>query len=86
MEEKKEKKQEKPSKEGPITRDMNIVKMVQKHPETAGVLMKYGFHCLGCVAAQFETIGEGAEAHGIDVAKLVEDLNKAVKEKKEKKE
>jgi len=82
----KQKKEEKPAKEGPITRDMNIVEMVQKHPETTGVLMKYGFHCLGCVAAQFETIGQGAEAHGIDVAKLIGDLNKAVKEKKGKKE
>lgn len=62
-----------------ITKKSNIMEVVQKHPETMKVFEKYGLHCIGCMAAQFETLEIGAKAHGIDVKKLVEDLNKAVK-------
>ena len=62
-----------------ITKDTKLQEVISKHPETMEVFMKYGLHCIGCMAAQFETIEVGAKAHGIDVKKLVDDLNKAVK-------
>ncbi len=65
-----------------ITGKMSIGECVQKYPDTADVFMKHGMHCLGCAVAQFENIEQGAEAHGIDVKKLVEDLNKAIEKKK----
>ena len=34
--------------------------------------------CLGCAAAHFENIEQGAMAHGIDVDQLVKDLNTVV--------
>ena len=34
--------------------------------------------CIGCLAARFETLGQGAEVHGIDVDQLVDDLNAAL--------
>ena len=42
----------------------------------------YGFcmGCLGCAAAHFENIEQGALGHGIDVDALIEALNKAVAE------
>ncbi|MBQ1501991.1 MAG: DUF1858 domain-containing protein [Firmicutes bacterium] len=61
-----------------ITPDMGIIDIVNKWPQTADVLMAQGMGCLGCVAANFETIGEGAMAHGMDVDKLMEALNAAV--------
>ena len=64
-----------------ISEKSNLLEVVQKHPETAEVFMKHGLHCIGCMAAQYESIGEGAKAHGIDVKKLVKDLNDAVKKK-----
>jgi hybrid cluster-associated redox disulfide protein len=69
--------------EGPIKKTMGIREIVEKYPESIGVLASHGFHCLGCIAAQFETLEQGAQAHGIDPDKLVEEMNKAVKEKKE---
>ncbi|MDU4959749.1 MAG: DUF1858 domain-containing protein [Sporomusaceae bacterium] len=57
---------------------MSIIDIVQKYPQTVEVFRNYGMGCLGCVAARFETLGQGAAAHGIDVAALVADLNKAV--------
>jgi hybrid cluster-associated redox disulfide protein len=65
-----------------ITKDMPIGEVVNKYPQTIEVFFKHGLHCIGCAAAAFENIEQGAQAHGIDVDKLMEDLNKAVKKKK----
>ncbi len=61
-----------------ITKEMKIEEVVKKYPQTAEVFAKYGFHCIGCVAASFENIEQGATAHGINSKELVEDLNKAI--------
>ena len=74
-----------------ITKEMGIMEIVQNHPETVEVFAKHGLHCIGCAAAHFENLAQGCEAHGIDVEKLVEDMNKSVesagkKEDSDKKE
>ncbi|MBD3366613.1 MAG: DUF1858 domain-containing protein [Candidatus Eisenbacteria bacterium] len=56
---------------------MPIGDVVRKHPETVPVFMKHGLHCIGCAVAAFESIAEGAAAHGIDVDALMTDLNQA---------
>lgn len=61
-----------------ITKDMSIVEVVQEHPETAEVFMGFGMGCLGCAAARFENIEQGATVHGIDVDQLITALNKKV--------
>ena len=61
-----------------ITKEMSIMEVVQKYPDTAEVFMNAGMGCLGCAAAHFENIEQGAQAHGIDVDALMEGLNKAV--------
>ena len=58
-----------------ITKDMNIIEVVQRYPDTMMVFMYAGMGCFGCHVAQFETIEEGAFVHGIDPDKLVEALN-----------
>ncbi|MBW2992707.1 DUF1858 domain-containing protein [Candidatus Woesearchaeota archaeon] len=65
-----------------ITKDMPIGEVVNKYPETIGVFMEHGLHCIGCAAAHFENIEQGCEAHGIDADKLIEDLNKVIEKKK----
>ena len=62
-----------------ITKDMSITEVVDTHPEVIEVFLNHGMHCFGCMAARFENIEQGALAHGINVAQLIEDLNKAVK-------
>ena len=59
-----------------ITKDMSIMDVVQKYPDTVEVFMNAGMGCLGCAAAHFENIEQGAAAHGIDVDTLIEGLNK----------
>ena len=61
-----------------ITKQMKIDEVLKKHPKTVAVFTKHGFHCIGCAAASFESIEQGALAHGVDVEKLIKDLNKTV--------
>ena len=61
-----------------ITKDMSILEVVQKYPDTADVFVDAGMGCLGCAAAHFENIEQGALAPGIDVDQLVKDLNTVV--------
>jgi len=65
-----------------ITKDMSFRETLEKYPETVDIFFKHGMHCIGCIAASFETIEQGAIAHGIDVDKLIKDLNNAIKGKK----
>ncbi len=58
-----------------ITKDMGIMEVVQKYPDTIGVFMYAGMGCLGCAASRFENIEQGATAHGIDVDALIDALN-----------
>ncbi len=59
----------------PITKDMTIQEVVQNHPEAVRVFLEHGLHCIGCSVARFENIEQGALAHGIDLDKLLRDLN-----------
>lgn len=61
-----------------ITKEMGIMEIVEKYPVTVKVFSEYGMHCLGCMAARFENLEQGALAHGIDVDQMVQDLNKAI--------
>ena len=61
-----------------ITKDMSILEVVQKYPDTVDVFVNAGMGCHGCAAAHFENIEQGAMAHGIDVDQLVKDLNTVV--------
>jgi len=61
-----------------ITKDMTIGEVVSKYPQTAEIMMKHGMHCCGCSIAGMETIEQGAMGHGIDLKKLLNDMNKAV--------
>ncbi len=58
-----------------FTKDMGIIDVVNKHPLAMDIFRAYGLGCVGCMAAQFETLEEGCMAHGIDVDLLVQDLN-----------
>jgi hybrid cluster-associated redox disulfide protein len=62
-----------------ITKNMTIDDVLKKYPQTAEIFLKYGFHCIGCAAAGFETLEQGATAHGITPEELLEDLNKTIR-------
>ena len=53
-----------------ISRTSPIGDLVLNHPVAASVLLEHGFHCIGCGLAAYETIEEGAAAHGFDDAAI----------------
>ncbi|QAT44106.1 DUF1858 domain-containing protein [Aminipila luticellarii] len=59
-----------------ITKDMTIGEVVRNHAKSVQILGEFGMGCLGCPSAQAETLEEAAMVHGIDVDKLLENLNK----------
>lgn len=65
-----------------ITKDVKIEEVVTQYPETMMVFMKHGLHCVGCHVSAFESIEDGAIAHGIDVDALVDDLNRVISSRK----
>lgn len=67
-----------------ITADMTLGEVVQKHPETAEVMLSYGLHCIGCHVAAHETIEQGCKTHGMtdkQITEMLEKMNKAIKKK-----
>ena len=63
-----------------ISKQMTIEEVVQKYPETCATFERYGLGCVGCQAALFENIEQGAKVHGIDVNALITDLNKQIQD------
>ena len=66
-----------------VTKETNIAQLVFEHPEVAEVLQAFGLHCVGCFASSFDTIGQGAEIHGMpkeEIDEMIEEVNKIVGE------
>ena len=65
-----------------IKKNILIGELIEKFPKVADILVnKYGFHCVGCMAAGGETLEEGAMVHGFsqkEIKSLLEDLNKSL--------
>ncbi len=65
-----------------ITQDMTFGEVLEKHPETAQIMMSNGLHCVGCHVASYETIKQGAKAHGMtdkQIVIMIDEMNKAIK-------
>lgn len=58
-----------------ITRDMLIGDILEKHAGAANVLLSNGMGCLGCPSSQSESLEQAAEIHGLDIEKLLKELN-----------
>ena len=63
---------------------MTLGDIVMKHPEAAEIMLKYGLHCIGCHVANWETVEQGAMAHGMnekEIAEMIQKINKAINKK-----
>ena len=58
-----------------FSKDTKIGELLEVAPEKAEILLQAGMHCLGCPAAQEETLEEACAVHGIDVNEVIEKLN-----------
>jgi len=69
-------------KEQKINKKMTFAEIMQKNPEAGFILMEEGLHCAGCGMAAYETLEQGAMAHGLDADKLVKKINAKLGRKK----
>ena len=60
-----------------ITKDMTFMELMELDSGAAEKLAERGLFCGGCPMAQFESIENGAIAHGVDVDELLGELNEA---------
>ena len=64
-----------------ITENANLAEILEK-PELVKILAKYNLPCLSCPFAKSEMenlkIGEVCKMYGIDVKKLLKELNKLI--------
>ena len=58
-----------------ITKDMNIMEVLNMDPECASIFTDAGMGCLGCAAAHFENIEQACGVHGINPDELIAKLN-----------
>ncbi len=61
-----------------VKKNDRISDVVKGHPESSSIMMKHGVHCVGCHAALFETIEQGAKADGIEdeeIERMVDEIN-----------
>lgn len=65
---------------GKVSKDMNIMDIVQSYPQSIEVFQKYGLGCIGCAAARFENLEAGAKVHGFDPDAMVADINALIEE------
>jgi hybrid cluster-associated redox disulfide protein len=59
---------------GPET---NIRDLVERLPIAEAVLERFGLHCAGCGVNKYETIAQGAAAHGLRIEPIVAALSQA---------
>ena len=58
-----------------INKEMLIAEILQVDEGVVPYLLDAGMHCVGCPAAQGESLAEACELHGIDVDELVGKIN-----------
>ena len=55
-----------------------IVDIIKKNPDAHKIMVEAGLHCIGCGGGAFESLEDGARAHGIPdekIDKMVEEIN-----------
>ena len=61
-----------------ITKDMKICDILDIDDRYEKVLEDHGLLCNGCPGAFTESLAEAADGHGVDVDRLLNDLNKEI--------
>ncbi|MBS4020922.1 MAG: DUF1858 domain-containing protein [Dethiobacter sp.] len=58
-----------------ITKDMTIFEIIRSHPKAIEVFKAHEMGCGGCLAVMDESVEKGARRHGVNLDKLLKDLN-----------
>lgn len=58
-----------------VTENTTIGEILRMKEGAGEVLRRNGMHCVGCPSAARETIAEACMVHGMDVSKVLSELN-----------
>ncbi len=64
-----------------ITKQMNMVEIMDLDDRIVDVLTSYGLDCGNCSGAHSETLEEAAKGHGVDLDELIAALEAVVNRK-----
>lgn len=59
-----------------IHENMLVNEVLDMNPDITEIFIQHGLNCLGCPGSYSESLKEAADGHGINLDKLIEDLNK----------
>lgn len=62
-----------------LNRESNILETIQNYPKAIEIFTKNGLPCVGCAAARFEKLSDVVEEFGIDLDKLIKELEDSKK-------
>jgi hybrid cluster-associated redox disulfide protein len=63
-----------------IDENISIGDLISKWPETMELFQKYNMGCQECMSAEYETLKQGLEAHGINFNQFIQELEEYIKE------
>lgn len=63
-----------------ITEKTIIADILKFNPNAPEILMRNGMGCIGCPSAQMEMLEDAALIHGLDIEKLLQELNEGINE------
>jgi len=63
-----------------ITKDTIIADILSIAPNSVPLFKSIGMHCLGCVMASGETLGQACAAHGVDTDDFLSKLAELVQQ------
>ncbi len=69
---------------GKVTKDMIIADILKLDRGTVPILLNIGMHCLGCPSSSGESLEDACAIHGIEVDKIVKELNDYLEAKESK--
>ena len=58
-----------------ISKEMTIMDILRRYPETLPVFERHGLDCYDCQIADFEQLEHGATVHKVDLDVLLAELN-----------
>ncbi len=58
---------------------VTVAEILSRRPGAFRVFLRNGMACVGCFLAAFETVGDAADEYGLDVRRLLREIEKETK-------
>ena len=58
-----------------ITKKDLIMDIIKQKPDAHKIMVEFGLHCIGCGGAAYESLEDGAKAHGLTDKQIKEEVD-----------